>query len=99
MDAKKIISLNPSKNYAIIGEVSVSSHDEINNKIAQARAAQPAWAALEVEERVKYLGKCTQHMWTIQRKLHRSLLKKWECQFLYVVKEKWFLDFSTCVAI
>jgi acyl-CoA reductase-like NAD-dependent aldehyde dehydrogenase len=57
MDAKKIISLNPSKNYAIIGEVSASSHDEIDKKIAKARAAQPAWAKLGVKERIKFLEK------------------------------------------
>jgi len=57
MKSRKIISLNPSKNYAVIGEVAVSTNDEIDSKVAQARAAQPAWAALDIKERVAKLEK------------------------------------------
>ena len=57
MKSRKIISLNPSKNYAVIGEVAFSTGDEIDNKVAQARAAQQAWAAFDIKERVAKLEK------------------------------------------
>ncbi len=57
MKLQKIISLNPGKNYELIGEVAISTKSEIDTKIAQARAAQPAWAALGVKKRVEILEK------------------------------------------
>jgi aldehyde dehydrogenase (NAD+) len=60
MKSQKIISLNPSKNYEIIGEVYASTHDEIHEKVAHARTAQPAWSQLTVAERVTFLKKVSQ---------------------------------------
>lgn len=57
MNSQKIISLNPGKNYEKIGEVSISSHEEINDKVAKARKAQPAWYALGIKERIVLLDK------------------------------------------
>ena len=57
MKDQKIISLNPGKNYAVIGEVTVSTNAEIDAKIAAARAAQPAWAKLGCQKRVELLNK------------------------------------------
>lgn len=60
MKSQKIISLNPSKNYEIIGSVDSSTHDEIVGKIAAARAAQPVWAQIGLTERIRFLEKLYQ---------------------------------------
>ena len=46
----KIASINPSTN-EILGEVEFSTESEVREAVARARAAQPAWAALSLEER------------------------------------------------
>ena len=38
-----------------IGEIPVQGRDEVDAVIARARAAQPAWAALSIRERARYL--------------------------------------------
>lgn len=60
MKSQKIISLNPSKNYEVIGEIYSSTHDEVDAKIISARKAQPAWARLTVGERIALLKKGSQ---------------------------------------
>lgn len=48
----KIKSINPS-NYEVIGEVEVSTEQDIQEALSKARKAQPAWAALSQTERNK----------------------------------------------
>ncbi|HTM06461.1 MAG TPA: aldehyde dehydrogenase family protein [Patescibacteria group bacterium] len=60
MKFQKIISLNPSKNYEVIGEVDPSTYPEVDAKIINARKAQPAWSRLTVAERITFLEKCSQ---------------------------------------
>lgn len=60
MKYQKIISLNPSKNYEVIGEIDPSTHHEIDAKIINARKAQPAWSRLTVGERIALLQKLSQ---------------------------------------
>lgn len=50
-----IISTNPAKNYEVLGEVVVSTEAEVKSAVENARRAFPAWSALSVEERAKYL--------------------------------------------
>lgn len=50
-----LVSLNPSQGYQYIGEVRISSPQDIDAQVAKARDAQPAWAALSLRERVAYL--------------------------------------------
>lgn len=52
-----LTSTNPSKNYAKLGEVEISTEADIKNAVAAARKAFPTWAALPVKERVGYLQK------------------------------------------
>jgi len=47
----KINSTNPSCNYEIIGEVEATTERELEDDVAKARNAQPAWAALTQIER------------------------------------------------
>ncbi len=48
------ISTNPSKNYEVLGDVEISSSEEIQAKVAAAREAFPAWSSLSVKERLVY---------------------------------------------
>ncbi len=52
-----LISTNPSRNYEVLGTIPISSEDEINHAIAQARKAFPKWKALPLEERLIYARK------------------------------------------
>jgi succinate-semialdehyde dehydrogenase/glutarate-semialdehyde dehydrogenase len=49
----KLTSTNPSRNCEIIGEVEVSTEQDIQNALNKAREAQPHWAALSQAERNK----------------------------------------------
>lgn len=60
MKAQKIISVNPSRNYEVIGEVAISTHNEIDNKVAKARLAQKTWGCLEISKRLIFLEKLYQ---------------------------------------
>ena len=47
-------SINPSTG-EVVGSVPVASPDEVRDAVARARAAQPAWEALSLDERVERL--------------------------------------------
>lgn len=47
----KIISVNPGRNYEVVGEVEAASESDVANAVKKARAAQPAWAGLPLKER------------------------------------------------
>lgn len=49
-----LTSVNPS-NYSVLGEVAVSTSQEIAEKVSLARAALPGWSALSIAERVSLL--------------------------------------------
>ena len=49
-----IISTNPSRNYEVLGDVEMSSPEEVQAKVRAAKAAFPAWFALTVKERLIY---------------------------------------------
>lgn len=51
---KKLISINPATN-AVVGEVNVSTEEEIIEKVAKAHAAKLEWKALGAKERVEIL--------------------------------------------
>jgi len=52
----KLISINPSNNQ-VLGEVEISTEEEIKNKVQKANQARKAWKELGLEERVKALRK------------------------------------------
>src|SRR6056297_2305190 len=53
---KKLKSINPS-NYQVIGEVSISNHHEVEEKVKHARSAQLEWGNCTVKKRVELLKK------------------------------------------
>src|SRR5215469_17020015 len=56
---RKVASTNPATG-ALLRELDCASDAEVHATVAQARAAQPAWAALSVEERIRILRKFQQ---------------------------------------
>jgi acyl-CoA reductase-like NAD-dependent aldehyde dehydrogenase len=57
MKAPQLISLNPNKNYEVIGQVSISTHAEVDHSVAKARAAQQGWRELGYKKRIALLEK------------------------------------------
>ncbi len=53
----KIVSTNPGKNYAVVGEVEVTSNEEIVRKVAEANAAKEDWRRLGLTKRLEYIQK------------------------------------------
>jgi len=56
-DEQTLISTNPSDNYDVLGEVSISTSQEIQDKVAAARAAQPNWQNIGLDKRIEHLQK------------------------------------------
>lgn len=52
----KLISTNPSKNYKVIGEVDISSDEEIKTKVELANKAKLKWKELGVKKRIEILA-------------------------------------------
>jgi succinate-semialdehyde dehydrogenase/glutarate-semialdehyde dehydrogenase len=50
-------STNPSRNFAIIGNVETTTEAEIKALVARAHAVQKSWKKLSIHERVSYLEK------------------------------------------
>lgn len=53
----KLISTNPAKNYEVLGEVKISTEEEIQNKVRAARLAKDNWKSLDVTGRIQLLRK------------------------------------------
>lgn len=58
----KLISTNPGKNYEVVGEVEVSSKEEIREKVKKSYLAKQKWQELGVEGRVKLLRKLSEEI-------------------------------------
>ena len=52
---KKLISTNPARNYEAIGEVAISSDEEIKEKVALANKAKFQWKELGIKKRIELL--------------------------------------------
>jgi aldehyde dehydrogenase (NAD+) len=55
----KLTSTNPSRNYEVIGEVEISTDEDLRRALAKARAAQLQWAGLTQTERNKAIESFT----------------------------------------
>ena len=51
----KLVSTNPADKYSVIGKVTISSSQEISEKVQKANAAKKAWKDLDVQKRIKLL--------------------------------------------
>ena len=57
-----LVSTNPAQGYAVLGEVAVTSPEEIAQKVAAARLAHMAWRKLSVEQRVDHMLALYDHL-------------------------------------
>jgi acyl-CoA reductase-like NAD-dependent aldehyde dehydrogenase len=48
----KLISTNPSANYAVLGEVDISSQSDIDSAVTKAREAFVVWSNMPLDERI-----------------------------------------------
>jgi succinate-semialdehyde dehydrogenase/glutarate-semialdehyde dehydrogenase len=75
----KIASTNPSRNYEVIGEVEVSTEQEVKDTVTKARSAQPKWAALAQTERnaaiESFVKVCNNHADEIAELMSREMGK------------------------
>src|SRR2546429_679455 len=53
----KLVSTNPSRNYAILGQMDVSSKEEILEKVQLAKKAAVNWGELGLNGRIKHIEK------------------------------------------
>lgn len=51
----KLTSTNPGKNYAVLGEVNISTEQEIKGKVQKAQLAKREWGNIGLEKRIKLL--------------------------------------------
>jgi acyl-CoA reductase-like NAD-dependent aldehyde dehydrogenase len=51
----KLLSTNPSQNYALVGEVEVSTLNEIQDKVSLAAAAKGSWRDAGLSRRVEFI--------------------------------------------
>jgi len=51
-----ITSTNPAQNFEIVGEVPMSSLDDVHQKVMAAKAAFPAWRGMGLGKRIVYLS-------------------------------------------
>ncbi len=52
----KLISTNPADNYVVIGEVSISSADDIRQKVQKAQEAKKKWKEIGIQKRISFLN-------------------------------------------
>ena len=96
----KLISTNPASNYEIIGEVEISTDEEIAEKVADANKAKSVWKEMDVKQRIESLKPIYNEFKT--RKDEIALLATKETGRLlaesksivsgHLDKIKWFLD-------
>lgn len=51
----KLVSTNPSRNYEVLGNVTISTEKEIKHAVAKAHKAFPQWSEFSVKERIRCL--------------------------------------------
>lgn len=95
-----IISTNPSCDFSVIGEVPVTSEEQVIKIVQKSREVQKAWADLPVWERVKYLSKTYDLMVTRTSDLANILSQEMGMPITQAIEEvkyglgyfRWYLD-------
>lgn len=64
----QLVSTNPSRNYAPVGSVEVSTPEEVHAKVQAAHAAKDAWRDLGVDGRVALLRKVSQGLANVRER-------------------------------
>jgi len=69
MIMSSIQSLNPAKNFEVVGEVPMSTVEEVHAKVMAARKAFPIWKAMPLSQRLEILGKLRDQFISNRQKL------------------------------
>ena len=69
MSQAALKSLNPARNFEVIGEVPMSTPEDVHAKVMAARKAFPAWKAMPLVKRLEILGKLRDQFVTNRQKL------------------------------
>ncbi len=54
---KTLVSTSPARNFASLGEIPMSTPDDVQAKVIAARTAFPAWAGLPLADRISHLSR------------------------------------------
>lgn len=96
----KLISTNPAKNYAIIGEVEVSTLQEIKGRVAAAHEAKKRWKTVGIKNRVEilrsvykeFVAKSDEISILSTKETGRAIMESKKAVAGHINKIKWFLD-------
>jgi succinate-semialdehyde dehydrogenase/glutarate-semialdehyde dehydrogenase len=96
----KLLSKNPGKNYEIIGEVDISTDEEISKKVANANEVKIAWKEMDIKKRIEFLQPIYEEFQArgdeiallITKETGRALTESRSNVKGHIGKIKWFLD-------
>ncbi len=72
----KLKSLNPAKNYEVIGEVEVSTSKDIANAVKKAHAAASVWVETPIEKRVEFIRKLKELLLESKEEIARLITRE-----------------------
>ncbi len=75
MTTKALQSINPA-DFSVIGEVPMSSPDDVHQKVAAARAAFTRWSALSLQSRLEVLGRLRDQFIARRKKLAELMTRE-----------------------
>lgn len=96
----KIISTNPAKNFEILGEVSISTDEEIQEKVRLANSAKISWKDLGIKKRIELLKEVYDEFVSrkdefpilITKEMGKPIVESKGCVDSFLEEFKWFLD-------
>ncbi len=96
----KLISTNPAKNYEVVGEVEVSTDEEISEKVNSANKAKIIWKEIGIEKRIELLkpiledfkARADEIAVLATKETGRAISESKSVVNGHINKFKWFLD-------
>lgn len=92
MKLQNIISVNPAKNYEVLGQVPISTHAHIDTTVTKAREAYKGWSKLTIKARLTLLEEVYKAF--VKRKRDIQLLASREMGMPICVSEKVDIGFG-----
>ncbi|MFH1894835.1 MAG: aldehyde dehydrogenase family protein [Patescibacteria group bacterium] len=97
---KKLISTNPAKNYEVVGEVNISTDEEIKERIEAANKAKLTWKEIGIQKRIELIKpiygefkkRGDEIALLITKETGRALTEGKSNVNGHIDKIKWFLD-------
>ena len=97
----KLVSTNPGKDYEVVGEIEISTEEEIKDKILKAHNAKVMWKELGVKKRLEYVENIysefvrrkQEFIPLITKEIGKSVKdSRQEVDEFFLVPFKWFID-------